>query len=463
MKRTITSLLLPGLLAAAAPSLAQQIAPASGPSAHDRTIAAGYKALMLCEGLFSAGRTEAQIEAVELRGIYPEYQPLLPALAATIEPASRAVSVAFDDKLKPRRAEHSPGIGCALAPVNGDRPFRAGLDPHTAIPLPAVSKPWPAGDDAIAPQPSPALAGRIAAAFDGASHGGGVTTGVVIVRDGRIVGERYADGFGPLVSNRTWSVAKSIAGTLIGVAVHQGLIDPMAAATIPEWWLHNDPRQEITLDQLLRMASGLYSDTPGNRTDPVYFGGVSVTERTVGWPLDAPPGTRFRYANNDTLLAIRALRASIGNDDRYHPFPRSALFSRIGMEHTTTGVDPHGNFILSSQVWSTARDLARLGLLWLNDGVWEGERILPEGWMRYMTTPTGPQPAGDGPRYGATLWLFGPAQGLPEGSYAAQGNRGQFVMVVPSRRLVLVRRGEDPSGARFDIAGFTRDVLAALD
>ena len=162
MKRTITSLLLPGLLAAAAPSLAQQIAPASGPSAHDRTIAAGYKALMLCEGLFSAGRTEAQIEAVELRGIYPEYQPLLPALAATIEPASRAVSVAFDDKLKPRRAEHSPGIGCALAPVNGDRPFRAGLDPHTAIPLPAVSKPWPAGDDAIAPQPSPALAGRIA-------------------------------------------------------------------------------------------------------------------------------------------------------------------------------------------------------------------------------------------------------------------------------------------------------------
>ncbi len=131
------------------------------------------------------------------------------------------------------------------------------------------------------------------------------------------------------------------------------------------------------------------------------------------------------------------------------------------MTRTVAETDWQGNFILSSQVWSTARDLARVGLLWANDGVWQGERLLPEGWMAYMTRPSGPQPA-TGPGYGATMWLFGPAQGLPEGSYAAQGNRGQYVMVVPSRNIVVVRRGEDPAGARFDIARFTADVLAAL-
>ena len=209
------------------------------------------------------------------------------------------------------------------------------------------------------------------------------------------------------------------------------------------------------------MASGLHSDTAGNRTDALYMGATTVTQEVTHWPLEAAPGTRFRYANNDILLAIRSLRAALNNDDRYHAFPRTELFDKIGMTHTVAETDWAGNFILSSQVWSTARDLARLGLLWLNDGVWQGERILPEGWVKSMTTPSGPQPE-DGPGYGATMWLFGPDQGLPAGSYAAQGNRGQYIMVIPSERLVIVRRGEDPVGARFDIAKFSADVAAAL-
>lgn len=458
MAKRISALLLVMLLAAAA--AAQQL---SFPTTHDRAIAAGYKALILCEGMFSAGRTQQQIEAVELRGIYPQYDALIDPLPVTVDRDGRSVSVSFDETLKPRRADHNPGTGCVLAPINGDPPFLPALHPHPQIPVPAAPDRWPMGDSGINPKPSPRLAVAIDKAFDGKSYGTGVTVGVVIVRDGSIRGERYGDGFGPFTPNRTWSVAKSIAGTLIGVATKRGLIAPDAKANIPEWSLRNDPRRAITIDQLLRMSSGLYSDTPGNRSDAVYFGGSSVTERTTGWPLDAVPGQRFRYANNDILLAIRSLRASIGDDNVYFQFPRSALFFPIGMQHTTTGVDPLGNFILSSQAWSTSRDLARLGMLWLDDGVWQGERLLPEGWMTYMTSPKGPQPSGDGPGYGATLWLFGPAQGLPKGSYAAQGNRGQYVMVVPSKRLVLVRRGEDPSGAGFDIAKFTADVIAALD
>lgn len=152
------------------------------------------------------------------------------------------------------------------------------------------------------------------------------------------------------------------------------------------------------------------------------------------------------------------MRLALGDDmNRLVPL---ALLAKIGMAHTEMGADWRGNYILSSQVWSTARDLARLGQFWLQDGVWQGERLLPEGWIRYMTTPSGPQPA-TGPGYGATLWLFGPKQGLPEGSYAAQGNRGQYIMVIPSAKLVIVRRGEDPGAARFDIAKFSADVLAA--
>jgi CubicO group peptidase (beta-lactamase class C family) len=142
-------------------------------------------------------------------------------------------------------------------------------------------------------------------------------------------------------------------------------------------------------------------------------------------------------------------------------FPEAWLFNALGMDHTVAEHDWQGNYILSSQVWASARDLARLGQFWLQDGVWNGERVLPEDWIKYMTTPSGPQPA-SGPGYGATMWLFGPAQGLPEGSYAAQGNRGQFIMVIPSHKLVIVRRGEDPGAARFDIAKFAADVIAAL-
>lgn len=444
------------------PATAQQ-APPDEPTPYQRAIAAGYKALTLCSGIFNAGRTQAQVEAEELRGIYPEYQPLLVGLPAEVNRELRSVDVPFDPMLSPRSAYWERGRGCTILPIGSegmaaaDEPLPDGTERRPGPP-PADRGRWPQGVAGVAARPGPALAGKIADAFDGAAYGAGSkTTGVVVLRDGQVVAERYAPGWTPFTANRTWSVAKSISGTLVGLA----RLDSIKAANVPEWRSQNlDPRTAIKLDHLLRMASGLHSGTAGNRTDAIYFGGTAVTEQATGWPLEAKPGTRFRYANNDTLLAIRALRAELG-EERYGEFPRAALFAPLGMRHTVAERDWRGNYILSSQVWSTARDLARLGQFWLQDGVWQGKRLLPEGWMRYMTTPSGPQPE-SGPGYGATLWLFGPKQGLPEGSYAAQGNRGQYVMVIPSERLVIVRRGEDPGGARFDIARFAADVIAAV-
>jgi CubicO group peptidase (beta-lactamase class C family) len=132
------------------------------------------------------------------------------------------------------------------------------------------------------------------------------------------------------------------------------------------------------------------------------------------------------------------------------------------MYDTWAETDWRGNYMLSSQVWTTARDLARFGQLYLHDGVVDGERILPEGWRDYVSRPSGPQPNGE-QGYGATFWLMNNSEGVPTDTISANGNRGQYVIIVPSRNIVIVRRGEDPAGRRFDFIAFTRDVLAALD
>ncbi|MCW3849569.1 beta-lactamase family protein [Sphingomonas sp. LB-2] len=459
-------------LAAAAllscPAAAQQPAP-KAPTTWARSIAAGYKALTLCGAIFNGGRTQAQAEALELTGIYPEYEAIVPTLTATVtrredNPAvpmlwDGLVTVPFDETLPPRVATWTPWDGCTIYPLTPPEQIpvivRSGNVPPL-VPGNLDQRDWPTGEKGIVVRTPPALQPVIAKAFAGGFSGR--TTGVVIVQNNLIIGESYAEGFGPHTSQRTWSVAKSMSGSLIGIASREGLLDVNKAGVVRA---DADLRGTITIDNLLRMASGLHGDTPGNRTDALYFGGATVDDEAAIAGLDAMPGTRFRYANLDILIAVRALRRAIRDNFRYEAYPRAKLFQRIGMTRTIAERDSGGNFILSSQVWSTARDLARLGIFWLNDGVWNGDRILPQGWMTYMTTPSGPQPA-TGPGYGATLWLFGPAQGLPEGSYAAQGNRGQFVMVIPSRKLVIVRRGEDAGGAPFDIARFSAEVLKAV-
>ena len=187
--------------------------------------------------------------------------------------------------------------------------------------------------------------------------------------------------------------------------------------------------------------------------------------------LEATPGHRWRYANNDTMLAMRVLRENMANDERYHAFPFKALLHTIGMYHTVPEMDWGGDFILSSQVWTTARDLARLGQLYLNDGLWQGEQILPQGWSDYVAAPAPAQPPnrlGDkakdpGRGYGAQFWRYENYPGVPNDTYAALGNRGQFVIIVPSRNTVIVRRGYDYRGNYFDGPAFTAEILSSLE
>ncbi|SIN89069.1 CubicO group peptidase, beta-lactamase class C family [Parasphingorhabdus marina DSM 22363] len=453
----IGKFLLQGVIASSAFGLlATRPAGAEEPSDYDRALAAGYKAQFVCSGLWNGGKSLADIEADELTGIYDRVAEIVPTLELEIDQKNRQVQVSYSDHSPPRTALWNPVTGCTGMPIRFDGQYRT--DP-TAVRPSFDIQPWPMGDeDAMAaPSAIPKELGRVVAAAQNDAQFGGKTSAVLIIKNGRIIAETFKPGHDRHTAQRTWSVAKSIAGTLIGHAVHTTGLDIHAPGQIPEWTDDSDPRKQITPDQLMRMASGLTSDTAGNRTDPIYLGGASVTERTTSWPLLYRPGSRFRYANNDTLLAVHAARLK--------PFAPYEFFMKLGMTRTYAETDWQGSPVLSSQVWTTARDLGRLGLLYLNNGVWEHgkanpERLLPENWRSYVSTASGPQPERQF-GYGATFWLMNKTDGVPPDSFAGFGNRGQFLVIIPSRDLVIVRRGYDTRANRFDIAAFTRAIVEA--
>ncbi|PKP96187.1 MAG: serine hydrolase [Alphaproteobacteria bacterium HGW-Alphaproteobacteria-15] len=441
---------------------------------YDRALAAGYKALMLCSAIAHAEangtmRTPESVAQWELVGIQAPLDTIIAELPFEIirRPSGQIahVAVTWADDMPARVAAYfGADTGCLALPTGTPEGWS---DSRQFVPQIVKLQSGSTMELKVA-QPSPAatgimregeLANVLAAAF-GDAYGKGRTTAALVNRfdaDGSLVEgrERYALGFDENTPQRTWSVAKSIAATLIGAAAYRGEADVNASAGLGP--SDSDPRRAITIDHLLRMTSGRYSDTPGNRTDPLYWGGATVEEVALDWPLIAKPGSTYRYANNDTLAAVAAIKPT------FAAHPPAEFFTKLGMPHTVAETDWQGNYILSSQVWTTALDLARLGQLYLNDGkLPSGERILPEGWVQYVSTPAGPQP--DGPfGYGAGFWLMNASDGVPPDTFAAFGNRGQYVVIVPSRDVVIVRRGEDPVGARFDIAAFTRDVLAALE
>lgn len=440
-----------------------------------KAYAAGYKAGYVCSAIFNAGKTLAQIESHELTGIYPVVAELLPVMPMSVNREARRVSVSWDETMPPRISQWRPHLGCV------DLPVGAGEDALKKIPGIDITgadfhadaddgKPWGIRADINGSSGNAALDTVISQAFSGKYGGDDRTTAVLVATSDAILAEHYVDGFTPETSQRTWSVAKSIAASIVGAAVHRGMIDVTDPAALPEWSEPGDPRAEITLEQLLYMASGLDSNVAGNRTDRVYIGGGLVRDNAAAAYLEAIPGSRWKYANNDTMFVARALRhAAFESQDAFMRFPFEALLYKIGMYHTQLETDWAGDFVLSSQVWTTSRDLARLGLLYLADGVWDGERILAEGWANYVATAAPSQPprqAGDNSPsrgYGAQWWLFDEFPGLPADSYAAIGNRGQFLMIVPSAGIVIIRRGYDMAGGdSFRIHDFAAAVLATV-
>jgi CubicO group peptidase (beta-lactamase class C family) len=250
---------------------------------------------------------------------------------------------------------------------------------------------------------------------------------------------------------RTWSTGKSIASTLIGIAVGAGKLSLDAPLPFKDWGPgrapapDTDPRRKITLRNVLNMSSGLYPIDNVSITGSMlsYFGAASSVRGALDRGLVREPGTTWDYENYDSLLGVYALKTALNDAEEYLEFPRRALLDKIGMRNTVVGMDHFGDYVLSSQIYTNARDLARLGLLYLNEGVWNGKRILPESWIQFARTPA-PSTRNRGREYGGQFWLVPDSRtDLPQDAYSTAGSRGQFTIIIPSYDLVIVRRGED--------------------
>ncbi len=412
-----------------------------------REVGAGYDAKILATGVFVLGRSPESIVEQELR-----YMPLR---GYTVDREAKTVTAWIFPSAK-RTAVYREGLGVALALNKDIQALKAQVRPGLIPNLDSLKdQPWPMGD---APSGHPKPGG-----FDETQLAKAVdrlfseprrfptrnTRAVVVAYQGEIIAERYAPGFGPDQRLAGWSAAKSVFHALLGIAVRDGKLQISDPAPVPAWHAPGDPRAAITLDMLLRMRSGIhYNDFMFNkrpRLAELLFGRTGAAEYFMDNPLAYPPDTHFAYASGSTNLLSWVMRRAYG-DDAYYALPYKELFAKLGMRSACFEADATGTLIGSSYFFATARDFIRFGLLYQNDGVWQGERILPEGWVASGRTPSPKGPD----YYGAHWWLStagdrarAKARGirLPEDAFQANGYEGQKLLVIPSMQLVVVRLG----------------------
>ena len=326
---------------------------------------------------------------------------------------------------------------------------------------------WPTQDWPLGELPAHADRARIEAllaeAFEGDGARLGETHALVIVQAGRLVLERYGKGKDAESTCHSWSKAKSITHALVGLLAADGLIDIHAPADVPEWSEPGDPRAVITLDQLLRMSSGLeFSEIyePDKPSDTIAMmwgvGKEDVAHYAADKPLAYEPDCYWSYSSGTTNIVSRVLARTL---DAYGPdfeaFMRRRLFEPLGMQSPIPKFDSAGTFIGSSFCFMTARDFARFGLLYLRDGVWEDRRLLPDNWADYARIPTWQQEGVTEGAYGAHWWLgLGGA-----GSFSANGHEGQFTLAVPDLDLVFVRHGRTPTELKDQLKAWLGEVV----
>jgi CubicO group peptidase (beta-lactamase class C family) len=381
--------------------------------------------------------------------------------------------------LAERRAIFRPCLGCTLVLGVSEADLRSQVS-EIAGPGPAGDEIWPRGD--LRPSRPWALGidrAELNKAMDWAFQELNPdmhrrTRAVVVLYDGEIVAERYAPGYSKETRLVGWSMAKSVTGALIGILVQEGKLVLDQPVTATEWSNPEDPRREITLDQLMRMSSGLKFDegydSPYSDTLTMLYNSPDPAAYAAGLQLETAPDEKWSYSSGTTNILSRIVREAIGGSlTDYLTFPRRALFDKIDMRSAVMEPSASGNFVGSSFMYATARDWARFGLLYLQDGVWAGERILPEGWVDYSRTPTPKAPRGE---YGAQWWLNVGAKNdpadrwlphAPTDAYSSQGFEGQFVTVIPSRKLVIVRLGMSVPFEAWDHDAFVAQVVAAVN
>ena len=436
-------------------------------------VATGLVSHTLCSETFVAGLDPDQTFA-ETVSTMPGIRRLAPWLHYRVDRAARDVSTTLGGRFEVRAVYHD-GVGCTVvhpASVSAATPLPA---PSTAASMNGAGAPG-AGRDIAGPAVVEPASEPLRAALDRAfaePAGGPVrgTKAVVVVHDGRVVAERYGRGYGLDTPMLSWSMNKSVVNALIGILVRQGRLAVGAPAPVPAWRDPSDPRHAITVEQLMRMTSGLALDETNSGFDPasrMLFIEPDMAGFAEAAALAAPPGTRYHYSSPSTLILSRIIRDAVGGRaEDVRGFAERELFAPLGMQRVTLEFDVTGTQVGSTYMYATARDWARFGLLYAEDGIAGGRRILPEGWVDYSASPT----PGSRDGYAAGFFTnrgeseFGRLRvrgGMPADSFFASGTQGQRIVVAPARGLVVVRLGRSQDWATFDIRGLIR-LIADVD
>ena len=428
-------------------------------------VMAGMAAKTMCSCVFVSGRTPQSVKDKELQ-VFPG----LASLDIEILPDS---SVTTSLLWHTSKAIFRKGLGCTLLAERSEAAVRNQRINLPLPPVPNLTARWPSGNVVTTVHPPGVDVQRVekavASAFQEIDPDNPVFThAVVVVYDGNIIAERYAAGFDSNSRLMGWSMTKSISNALIGILVKEKKLGVEDPAPVGEW--RNDVRKDITINHLLQASSGLsWSESyfiPTSDFHEMFIHSDDKAAFAASRTLEHPPGTFFEYSSGTTNLLSRIIRQTTG-DSVYYKFPYEKLFYKLGMHTAVLEPDASGTFVLSSYCFASARDWARFGMLYLNDGLWNGERILPEGWVQYSTTPA---PAATHGQYGAQIWLNRGSPGdslatefpgLPNETILFEGFERNFVAIIPSKKLVVVRLGVTHNN-NLSMANLVNEIIQSL-
>ncbi|MCV3209090.1 beta-lactamase family protein [Mesorhizobium sp. YC-39] len=406
-------------------------------------VGSGYSAKIVCSNVFIAGRDANDVLAVDVQA--PGH-PLLRLMRVAVDKEKGTVSAGLFGVFGKSVAVARDGLGCAAVP-DGNIAAAKTVTGAALTPAPPPDALWPEGDRVDASQ-NP----EIADILDDAALTGTGMRAVVVVKNGRIVAERYGDGFSQKTPLLGWSMTKTVNAAIVGTVVKDGKLAMTNQGLFGPW--KADGRAAISLADMMAMSSGLeFNEDYGDVADVTRM--LYLEPDMAGFaeskPLTGDVGKVFSYSSGTAVMLSRLWQDAIGDKDKALAWPRVALFNPLGMQSAVLEADEHGTFVGSSYLYATARDWARFGQFLLQDGVWNGEDILPAGfvgWMREAAPATKVYGKGQ-------LWIEGPgdeespgagvAAGLPQDTYWMEGHDGQTVAIIPSEQLVVVRLGLTPA------------------
>lgn len=447
-------------------------------------IAGGYISQTVCTNVLLAGRDQAEVEAKDLTAQQRE-------IATTIiKDDVVETTVSIGPVSYTEYALFRPGLGCSVLAgsdlkdvrtIMADKQLskkverKTDTQVHTQDDSSPTAHAWPVVDANVPGVNQEFLDRVIASTFTETTDDlekAQNTRAVLVSYKGKLIAERYADGFDGDTPQRGMSMTKSVTASIIGILVGQGRLDIDAPAPIDGWAELDDGRKRVTTHHLLTMTAGFDYEETSAKVNPrtlhanMLYAEPDAPGFAAQTPLRGEPGYSWAYQTVHSVLLQQVARNVIADDQQYFNFAKHHLFDKLGMHHSFFQADANNTFIGGASMYASARDWMKLGLLYLNDGVHEGERILPEGWVRYATTAT--KPSMQTRAYGAQIWLNNPSPkqlfpGIPEDAYAFQGHFGQYVIVVPSLELVVVRMGMTFNGEQgFDKQALLRGVVTAL-